>query len=195
MPPTIPLNINAGISGADSITIGWNSPQYDGGIAIGSFLVEIDTSPTFISSDMSTITANESDNSVCTITQKYSTHHEESHRRQIRISDQNLIDVGIITYNSQILIENEQYKVEEIGDCGGDCLTLDREVGSLVDIGSRLFIGFETRMHSHRIDDLTPGRDYFVRVTAENLHGLHGPPSYYGYPSDAIAVVPMSVPF
>ena len=195
MPPSIPLNIIADVAGAQSTTIGWDAPRYDGGISVDNFGVDYDTSPTFLSSSRTTMATTELDNSVCVVMETFSSHHEESNRKRLRISDSNLIQVNVITLGTEILIEHQQFVVVEVNTCGSDCLVLDREVDNAVTAGSKIFLGFDTRMFSYRIDGLTPGREYFVRVTAQNQNGLHGPSSYLGYPNDAMAIVPMSVPF
>ncbi len=199
MPPSVILNLDVEVVDSRTLVASFDAPQYDGGISVDTYIIEYDVLPTFTSKGGVPVkniifSGSDADNSICHTVSVSPTHHDSERRNQISISDSNLIANNVISPGVELLIEYEQYIVETVGICGADCINLNRAYEGSPSPGAKIYIGFNTKMFSFQLAKLTPGKEYFIRVSAQNLYGLLGPFAYFGYPFVAKASIPKSPP-
>jgi hypothetical protein len=199
MPPSGILNVDVNVVDSTTLIASFDAPRYDGGISVDTFTLEYDTLPTFSSLNgipMKSIdfAASGADNSICHTVGLSPNHHDFERTKQISISDINLISNAVISPGVELLIEGQLYAVEDVNNCGADCITLDKPFEGSPVPGAKVYVGFETKMYSREVKSLVPGEKYFIRVSATNLYELVGPSIHYGYPNDAKISSPKSAP-
>lgn len=199
--PSVPKNVSLDAHDSTSLVLSWNPPISTGGSSIVDFIVELDTSPAFTSNKENpllsyAVSVGDADTSAAIVTSAYSNNPDVRLRKKIIISNSSLIQSGIISIGTELLIEGQYLSVEAIDEngCGGDCLTLDSDyTGSST--GAKIYVGPDAKMFKHIAHNLIPGVEYFARVRARALlDGTEGPASFPGYPSKPLSLAPISSP-
>jgi len=104
-----------------------------------------------------------------------------------------------LNISDTIYIDGVEYMIEYINQnsCGTRCVTLSKSfVGPSISSGYPVVYvlpSSDKHVYSEIVDDLIPGVSLYFRVTAINSYG-YSQAAYYGYPTDPVAVTPISTP-
>jgi hypothetical protein len=200
-PPLVTEGVHLDFIDSRSLQVSWDSPLFDGGGSISSFILEYDTSSVFASANgnpQGRLIVSESavDTFIGYVQTAFPAHLNAEWRQRLMLSDSSLIINGVIDVGTELRIGGGLYLVVSVNEneCGLNCLTIDKDYeGSLVS-GMKIYLGFKTKTYSHILEKLIPGIKYYIRVAAENSFGLVGPFAYFGYPANAKSLAPISVP-
>jgi hypothetical protein len=190
--PSLIRNVSVSHLSSDAILISWDNPLVSGGAEIVNYLIQYDTSLSFTSArgeplGTEIVSSFSADNKIGTITETFLLHEEKSKRNQVIIDDHLLIDNGFISSKSYLRIGDEPFFVANTGQCGTNCITLDRYSSALLP-GASIYLGYDTRMFSAVIDGLSTGMLYYFRIASINAVELRSDWSY------SKEVIPLTVP-
>jgi hypothetical protein len=199
-PPQVPEHVVVESESSTSLLVSWDRPHSVGGVELSSFVLEIDTSPSFTTnngapSDRLVVSESFADTKVGLVSEAFPDSDDPNLRRRLMVDDVSLITQGTIKVGSELRIENQEMVVASIneGSCGVTCLTMDRDYKGIAASGMKVYSGFNTRQYAFSIKGLRPGVAYYVRVAATN-EGATGPFSFVGYPLVPISFTPIDVP-
>lgn len=190
--PSLIRNVSVSHLSSDAILISWDNPLVSGGAQIVNYLIQYDTSLGFTSArgeplGTEIVSSFSADNRIGLISETFLLHEEKSKRNQVIIDDHLLIDNGVISSKSYIRIGDEPFLVVNAGQCGPNCITLDRYSSALLP-GASIYLGLDTRMFSAVIDGLSTGMLYYFRIASVNAVELRSDWSY------SKEVIPLTVP-